>query len=83
VIVAALYKQESEDGQFVLRTIDRSRLWEIQTPQVIRKELLIAGFEKVRAEKYDIINSYSHLFNSSAFIFVMRGQHALKTDTSA
>jgi 2-C-methyl-D-erythritol 4-phosphate cytidylyltransferase len=44
--------QESEDGQFVLRTIDRSRLWEIQTPQVIRKELLIAGFEKVKAEKY-------------------------------
>mmetsp|Transcript_17416 Transcript_17416/g.36160 ORF Transcript_17416/g.36160 Transcript_17416/m.36160 type:complete len:238 (-) Transcript_17416:1005-1718(-) len=27
--------KESEDGKFVLRTIDRSRLWEIQTPQVI------------------------------------------------
>jgi hypothetical protein len=26
--------KESEDGQFVLRTVDRSRLWEIQTPQV-------------------------------------------------
>jgi 2-C-methyl-D-erythritol 4-phosphate cytidylyltransferase len=26
--------QESEDGKFVLRTIPRSRLWEIQTPQV-------------------------------------------------
>mmetsp|Transcript_25559 Transcript_25559/g.62163 ORF Transcript_25559/g.62163 Transcript_25559/m.62163 type:complete len:131 (-) Transcript_25559:905-1297(-) len=26
--------KESADGQFVLRTIERSRLWEIQTPQV-------------------------------------------------
>ena len=28
--------KESDDGQFVLQTIDRSRLWEIHTPQVIR-----------------------------------------------
>lgn len=27
-------EQESEDGEFVLRTINRARLWEIQTPQV-------------------------------------------------
>jgi len=37
--------KESEDGQFVRRTIDRSRLWEIQTPQVVRARLLRQGFE--------------------------------------
>lgn len=42
--------KESEDGQFVLRTIPRSRLWEIQTPQVIRPGLLRRGFEKVRSD---------------------------------
>jgi 2-C-methyl-D-erythritol 4-phosphate cytidylyltransferase len=26
--------KESADGNFVLRTIERSRLWEIHTPQV-------------------------------------------------
>ena len=26
--------KESADGRFVLRTIDRSRLWEVHTPQV-------------------------------------------------
>jgi 2-C-methyl-D-erythritol 4-phosphate cytidylyltransferase len=26
--------KESADGEFVLRTVDRSRLWEVQTPQV-------------------------------------------------
>ncbi len=40
--------KESEDGEFVLRTIERSRLWEIQTPQVIRPSLLREGFEKVK-----------------------------------
>jgi 2-C-methyl-D-erythritol 4-phosphate cytidylyltransferase len=42
--------KESEDGQFVLRTIERSRLWEIQTPQVVRPEVLQRGFEKVLKE---------------------------------
>ncbi|KAK4532705.1 hypothetical protein CCYA_CCYA13G3562 [Cyanidiococcus yangmingshanensis] len=37
--------KESEDGQFVTRTIERNRLWEIQTPQVIRARLLRHGFE--------------------------------------
>ena len=26
--------KESEDGQFVAQTLERSKLWEIQTPQV-------------------------------------------------
>jgi 2-C-methyl-D-erythritol 4-phosphate cytidylyltransferase len=42
--------KESADGQFVLRTIERSRLWEIQTPQVMRPDVLQRGFEKVLNE---------------------------------
>jgi 2-C-methyl-D-erythritol 4-phosphate cytidylyltransferase len=42
--------KESADGQFVLRTIERSRLWEIQTPQVIRPDVLQRGFDKVLKE---------------------------------
>jgi 2-C-methyl-D-erythritol 4-phosphate cytidylyltransferase len=41
--------KESADGQFVLQTVDRSRLWEVQTPQVIRPALLREGFAKVNA----------------------------------
>ena len=40
--------KEGADG-FVERTLDRSKLWEIQTPQVIRPQLLRDGFAKVRA----------------------------------
>ena len=36
--------KESREGNFVKNTLDRSALWEIQTPQVIKKELLEKGF---------------------------------------
>ena len=42
--------KESEDGQFVSQTLTRSKLWEIQTPQVMRPQLLREGFRKVRDE---------------------------------
>ncbi|CAM9142989.1 unnamed protein product, partial [Sphacelaria rigidula] len=49
VLMKATVK-ESEDGQFVLRTIDRSRLWDIQTPQVVKPDILRRGFEQAKAE---------------------------------
>lgn len=51
--------KESEDGEFVLRTIPRSRLWEIQTPQVIRKNTLREGFDKVYAEGLEVTDDVS------------------------
>lgn len=39
--------KETEDGEFVLKTLERSRLWEVQTPQVIQPDLLAEGFELV------------------------------------
>jgi len=51
--------KESEDGEFVLRTLERSKLWEIQTPQVIRPALLTAGFEKVAAEGLEVTDDVS------------------------
>jgi len=51
--------KESADGEFVLRTLDRSKLWEIQTPQVIRPQLLRDGFTKVEAESLDVTDDVS------------------------
>lgn len=51
--------KESEDGQFVLRTIPRSRLWEIQTPQVVKPGLLKRGFEKVKRDGLDVTDDVS------------------------
>lgn len=51
--------KESEDGQFVLRTVPRSRLWEIHTPQVGSKELFLRGFAKVKAENLEVTDDVS------------------------
>lgn len=51
--------KESADGQFVLRTVPRSRLWEVHTPQVIRTALLTQGFDKVKAENLEITDDVS------------------------
>ena len=37
--------KESNDGEFVLKTLDRSKLWDIQTPQILRPQMLRDGFK--------------------------------------
>ena len=39
-------KSEVRSKFAVKRTLERSRLWEIQTPQVFRKEIILEAFEK-------------------------------------
>lgn len=51
--------KESDDGEFVLKTLDRSRLWEIQTPQVVRPDLLSQGFKKVEEERLAVTDDAS------------------------
>ena len=51
--------KESADGQFVLRTVERSRLWEIHTPQVSTKALFLEGFAKVKAENLEVTDDVS------------------------
>jgi 2-C-methyl-D-erythritol 4-phosphate cytidylyltransferase len=43
--------KESGDGQFIERTLDRSRLWAVQTPQTFRVEVLRRALEEVRRRK--------------------------------
>jgi 2-C-methyl-D-erythritol 4-phosphate cytidylyltransferase len=40
--------KESADGQIIDRTIDRSRLWAVQTPQVFRVEVIRRALSEVR-----------------------------------
>ena len=41
--------KESGDGQFIERTVDRSRLWSVQTPQVFRLPVIRKALAEVRA----------------------------------
>ena len=40
--------KESEDGAVIWRTVDRSRLWSVQTPQTFRTEVIRAALSRVR-----------------------------------
>lgn len=42
-----------EEGVRVVETLDRSRLWAVQTPQVFRRDLLEAAFAQVRDDVTD------------------------------
>lgn len=67
--------KESEDGEFVLRTIERSRLWEIQTPQVIRPSLLREGFEKVKQGGMDVTDDVSIIENMGLPVKITMGEY--------
>lgn len=51
--------KESADGEMVLRTIPRARLWEVHTPQVIQSTLLQRGFQKVQQENLEVTDDVS------------------------
>ena len=43
----------SDDGKFITKTVDRSRLWLIQTPQAFEKQLIKQCHEKAASEAFD------------------------------
>lgn len=42
--------KESGDGQWIDRTVDRSRLWSVQTPQTFRRDVIRRALEAVRVQ---------------------------------
>jgi len=49
----------SADGSFVKETLQRSTLWEIQTPQVVKPALLKRGFEFVKENGLEVTDDVS------------------------
>lgn len=47
------------DKQFVRHTVDRSFIWEIQTPQLLRKEILERGFSHLRQHGLHVTDDVS------------------------
>jgi 2-C-methyl-D-erythritol 4-phosphate cytidylyltransferase len=42
--------KESSDGKLVSRTLDREKLWAVQTPQAFRKEIILHALSVVREQ---------------------------------
>ena len=67
--------KESEDGSFVQRTIERSRLWEVHTPQVIRIESLLKGFKKVAEENLEVTDDVSVIEQLGEPVKLTKGEY--------
>jgi len=51
--------KESNDGEFVLKTLDRSKLWDIQTPQILRPQMLRDGFKNANEKDLAVTDDVS------------------------
>ena len=53
VPVKSTVKESNGTGLFVKRTLDRRRLWEVQTPQVFKKNTLIKAHSRTQGDPTD------------------------------
>ncbi|KAG7635639.1 Nucleotide-diphospho-sugar transferase [Arabidopsis thaliana x Arabidopsis arenosa] len=59
----------------VMKTLDRKTLWEMQTPQVIKPELLKKGFELVKSEGLEVTNDVSNVEYLKHPVYVSQGSY--------
>jgi 2-C-methyl-D-erythritol 4-phosphate cytidylyltransferase len=64
------------DKHLVQKTLDRSRIWEIQTPQIIRADLLYAGFDKALKENLEVTDDVSLIENLPHPVKLVEGSYA-------
>ena len=49
----------SDDGEFVKQTLDRSKLWDVQTPQILRPQMLRDGFKNANEKQLAVTDDVS------------------------
>ncbi|UPR05199.1 2-C-methyl-D-erythritol 4-phosphate cytidylyltransferase [Chloropicon primus] len=59
VPVKSTIKEVDKDSMLVVRTPERATLWDVQTPQVMKPDLLRKGFDKVKAEDLEVTDDVS------------------------
>eukprot|EP00262_Sarcandra_glabra_P003201 TRINITY_DN13779_c0_g1_i1.p1 TRINITY_DN13779_c0_g1~~TRINITY_DN13779_c0_g1_i1.p1 ORF type:complete len:303 (+),score=64.81 TRINITY_DN13779_c0_g1_i1:87-995(+) len=67
--------KEANNGYFVVRTLDRKTLWEMQTPQVIKPELLRSGFELVHREGLEVTDDVSIVEHLKHPVYITEGSY--------
>ncbi|KAF7126637.1 hypothetical protein RHSIM_Rhsim11G0115300 [Rhododendron simsii] len=67
--------KEANSESFVVRTLDRKTLWEMQTPQVIKPELLKEGFELVNREGLEVTDDVSIVEHLKHPVYITEGSY--------
>ncbi|RLN24943.1 hypothetical protein C2845_PM07G30870 [Panicum miliaceum] len=74
VPVKATIKEANSDS-FVVRTLDRKTLWEMQTPQVMKPNLLKDGFELVRRDGLEVTDDVSIVEYLKHPVYITEGSY--------
>uniref|UniRef100_A0A224XH13 2-C-methyl-D-erythritol 4-phosphate cytidylyltransferase, chloroplastic n=1 Tax=Hypericum kalmianum TaxID=473045 RepID=A0A224XH13_9ROSI len=67
--------KEADAESFVVQTLDRRKLWEMQTPQVIKPELLKKGFELVNREGLEVTDDVSIVEHLKHPVYITEGSY--------
>ncbi|GJX79086.1 putative RNA-directed DNA polymerase [Tanacetum coccineum] len=68
-------KLQGNSESFVVKTLDRKTLWEMQTPQVIKPELLKKGFELVKREGLEVTDDVSIVEHLKHPVYITEGSY--------
>jgi len=74
VPVKATIKEANSDS-FVVKTLDRKTLWEMQTPQVMKPNLLKDGFELVRRDGLEVTDDVSIVEYLKHPVYITEGSY--------
>jgi 2-C-methyl-D-erythritol 4-phosphate cytidylyltransferase len=70
------------EGPRVLRTLERARLWQAQTPQAFRRELLVRAYRDALAETLDATDCSALVERTGATVRIVEGgAHNIKITT--
>ncbi|KAL7002104.1 2-C-methyl-D-erythritol 4-phosphate cytidylyltransferase [Sarracenia purpurea var. burkii] len=67
--------KEANGESYVVKTLDRKTLWEMQTPQVIKQDLLKKGFELVNREGLEVTDDVSIVEHLKHPVYITEGSY--------
>ncbi|XP_073000132.1 2-C-methyl-D-erythritol 4-phosphate cytidylyltransferase, chloroplastic [Typha latifolia] len=67
--------KEANSESFVVKTLNRQTLWEMQTPQVIKPSLLRAGFELVNRDGLEVTDDVSIVEHIKHPVYITEGSY--------
>ncbi|KAG9457113.1 hypothetical protein H6P81_001621 [Aristolochia fimbriata] len=67
--------KEANNESYVVRTLDRKSLWEMQTPQVIKPDLLKNGFDLVHREGLEVTDDVSIVEHLKYPVYITEGSY--------
>lgn len=75
--------KKGDSSGFVEKTLDREQIWEIQTPQVLRRDLLVNGLKKSKEHNIDVTDDVAFAEILAAPVKMVKGCHSnLKVTTA-